>query len=74
MWPSGLRRVTRNHFSYGGVGSNPAIVVFVDKKEEKDRRNRKSIRYRQEWPSGPRRSFQVRVSSEAWVRTPPLAF
>ena len=28
MWPSGLRRVTRNHFSYGGVGSNPATVVF----------------------------------------------
>ena len=28
MWPSGLRRVTRNHFSSGGVGSNPAVVVF----------------------------------------------
>ena len=28
MWPSGLRRVTRNHFSYGGVGSNPAVVVL----------------------------------------------
>ena len=27
-WPSGLRRVTRNHFSYGGVGSNPAVVAF----------------------------------------------
>ena len=27
-WPSGLRRVTRNHFSSGGVGSNPAVVVF----------------------------------------------
>ena len=27
-WPSGLRRVTRNHFSVGGVGSNPADVVF----------------------------------------------
>lgn len=24
-----------------------------------------------QWPSGPRRSTQVRVSSEAWVRTPP---
>ena len=34
MWPSGLRRVTRNHFSYGGVGSNPAIVVFIEKKGE----------------------------------------
>ena len=22
------------------------------------------------WPSGPRRSTQVRVSSETWVRTP----
>ena len=28
VWPSGLRRVTRNHFSSGGVGSNPAAVVF----------------------------------------------
>ena len=28
-WPSGLRRVTRNHFSSGGVGSNPAVVVFL---------------------------------------------
>ena len=28
-WPSGLRRVTRNHFSSGGVGSNPAVVVFI---------------------------------------------
>ena len=27
-WPSGLRRVTRNHFSSGGVGSNPAVVAF----------------------------------------------
>ena len=27
-WPSGLRRVTRNHFSVGGAGSNPADVVF----------------------------------------------
>ena len=32
VWPSGLRRVTRNHFSYGGVGSNPATVVFIDDK------------------------------------------
>eukprot|EP00981_Chlorochromonas_danica_P009590 scaffold2755_cov194-Ochromonas_danica.AAC.3 len=23
-----------------------------------------------EWPSGPRRSTQVRISTEAWVRTP----
>ena len=51
MWPSGLRRVTRNHFSYGGVGSNPAIVVSFytnilnkkynkkgEKKEEKKRK------------------------------------
>ena len=29
VWPSGLRRVTRNHFSSGGVGSNPAAVVFL---------------------------------------------
>ena len=50
------------------------LIEMIKEKEEKDRRNRKSIRYRQEWPSGPRRSFQVRVSSEAWVRTPPLAF
>ena len=28
-WPSGLRRVTRNHFSVGGVGSNPAAVDFL---------------------------------------------
>ena len=28
VWPSGLRRVTWNHFSSGGVGSNPATVVF----------------------------------------------
>ncbi len=28
VWPSGLRRVTRNHFSSGGVGSNPAAVVI----------------------------------------------
>lgn len=28
-WPSGLRRVTRNHFSSGGVGSNPAVVVLL---------------------------------------------
>ena len=27
-WPSGLRHVTRNHFSSGGVGSNPAVVAF----------------------------------------------
>ena len=27
-WPSGLRRVTRNHFSTGGAGSNPATVAF----------------------------------------------
>ena len=34
MWPSGLRRVTRNHFSSGGVGSNPAIVVFSQKESK----------------------------------------
>ena len=28
-------------------------------------------RVRVQWPSGLRRSTQVRVSSEAWVRTPP---
>ena len=33
MWPSGLRRVTRNHFSSGGVGSNPAIVVFYKRND-----------------------------------------
>ena len=27
----------------------------------------------QAWPSGPRRSVQVRVCNRAWVRTPPLA-
>ena len=27
-----------------------------------------------QWPSGLRRSTQVRVSSEAWVRTPPEPF
>ena len=37
MWPSGLRRVTRNHFSYGGVGSNPAIVVFKSRKDSINR-------------------------------------
>ena len=34
MWPSGLRRVTRNHFSSGGVGSNPAIVVVFSGKKK----------------------------------------
>ena len=29
---------------------------------------------RQGWPSGPRRQFKVLFSSEAWVRTPLLAF
>ena len=31
-------------------------------------------RVRVQWPSGLRRSTQVRVSSEAWVRTPPEPF
>ena len=30
--------------------------------------------WKQEWPSGLRRQFKVLFSSEAWVRTPPLAF
>ena len=29
---------------------------------------------KQGWPSGPRRQFKVLFSSEAWVRTPLLAF
>ena len=45
MWPSGLRRVTRNHFSYGGVGSNPAIVVF-NRKKSTDRETKEQYRYR----------------------------
>ena len=43
MWPSGLRRVTRNHFSYGGVGSNPAIVVF-NRKKRGERENKGAIK------------------------------
>ena len=27
-WPSGPRRLTRNQFPPGSVGSNPAVVVF----------------------------------------------
>ena len=34
VWPSGLRRVTWNHFSSGGVGSNPATVVFNPRGKE----------------------------------------
>ena len=30
--------------------------------------------HKQGWPSGLRRQFKVLFSSEAWVRTPPLAF
>ena len=33
-----------------------------------------SLCCKQGWPSGPRRQFKVLFSSEAWVRTPPLAF
>ena len=33
-----------------------------------------SLSCKQGWPSGPRRQFKVLFSSEAWVRTPPLAF
>ena len=33
-----------------------------------------SLYCRQGWPSGPRRQFKVLFSSEAWVRTPLLAF
>ena len=36
VWPSGLRRVTWNHFSSGGVGSNPATVVFITKTTNKE--------------------------------------
>ena len=33
-----------------------------------------SLPCKQGWPSGPRRQFKVLFSSEAWVRTPLLAF
>ena len=49
MWPSGLRRVTRNHFSSGGVGSNPAAVVLIRKRKEKEKKKkRKSKRKEKE--------------------------
>ena len=48
MWPSGLRRVTRNHFSSGGVGSNPAAVVLIRKRKEKQKRIKKEKRERSE--------------------------
>ena len=40
MWPSGLRRVTRNHFSSGGAGSNPATVVFIERNDRRQREHR----------------------------------
>ena len=49
------------------------------KRREKDKDKERGeegniIHKKQEWPSGPRRQFKVLFSSEAWVRTPPLAF
>ena len=43
------------------MGSNPTGVAILHPSKVS-------------WPSGLRRSTQVRVSSEAWVRTPPEPF
>ena len=56
-----LRRQIRNLLGFARAGSNPAGVVLLLQKLV-------------QWPSGLRRSTQVRVSSEAWVRTPPEPF
>ena len=46
-WPSGLRRVTRNHFSSGGVGSNPAVVAFCYNEERIYVRNKQKLKRRE---------------------------
>ena len=60
-----LRRQIRNLLGFARAGSNPAGVVLfhIDMYTH--------TLYMVQWPSGLRRSTQVRVSSEAWVRTPP---
>ena len=60
-----LRRQIRNLLGFARAGSNPAGVVLFDLV------NYFSYCEMVQWPSGLRRSTQVRVSSEAWVRTPP---
>ena len=59
-----LRRQIRNLLGFARAGSNPAGVVLFNIVQY---RNYRSM---VQWPSGLRRSTQVRVSSEAWVRTP----
>ena len=59
-----LRRQIRNLLGFARAGSNPAGVVLFDLV------NYFSYCEMVQWPSGLRRSTQVRVSSEAWVRTP----
>ena len=59
-----LRRQIRNLLGFARAGSNPAGVVVFS--------STFWLTYSElvQWPSGLRRSTQVRVSSEAWVRTP----
>ena len=63
-----LRRQIRNLLGFARAGSNPAGVVVFS--------STFWLTYSEvvQWPSGLRRSTQVRVSSEAWVRTPPEPF
>ena len=48
----------------------PHVFSFWRTHRAKRRVTRQTSRRTDEWPSGLRRSTQVRVSSEAWVRTP----
>ena len=48
----------------------PHVFIFWRTHRAKHRVTRQTSRRTDEWPSGLRRSTQVRVSSEAWVRTP----
>ena len=53
--------------------------MIKEKREEQGQNKVREVGERREacrqgWPSGPRRQFKVLFSSEAWVRTPPLAF
>ena len=71
LWPSSracvrYRLVVRiEDFHSFGRGSIPRIGNRVVRPPKTNKK--------QAWPSGPRRSTQVRVSTDAWVRTPPLA-
>ena len=63
-----LRRQIRNLLGFARAGSNPAGVVLFNMVKYHNYRSMV------QWPSGLRRSTQVRVSSEAWVRTPHQSF